>query len=136
MSPVTIISWGKYSSSQHKILMSVQLLGLMRVFNFFFFFSQYPSELGLAAAFVFSTLVCLSRLYTGMHTVLVRMSLSSAFLQQLPSPPPTGMCALPWPCHHGAGAVVPLNLGLCLQRKPSGYCNLSPQAVIYSPGRE
>ncbi|NXG69269.1 SGPP2 phosphatase, partial [Baryphthengus martii] len=31
---------------------------------------QYPFELGLAAAFVFSTLVCLSRLYTGMHTVL------------------------------------------------------------------
>ncbi|NXR37719.1 SGPP2 phosphatase, partial [Zosterops hypoxanthus] len=31
---------------------------------------KYPSELGLAAAFVFSTLVCLSRLYTGMHTVL------------------------------------------------------------------
>ncbi|NXH11067.1 SGPP2 phosphatase, partial [Bucco capensis] len=31
---------------------------------------QYPFELGLAAALVFSTLVCLSRLYTGMHTVL------------------------------------------------------------------
>ncbi|KFQ68262.1 Sphingosine-1-phosphate phosphatase 2, partial [Phaethon lepturus] len=31
---------------------------------------KYPFELGLAAAFVFSTLVCLSRLYTGMHTVL------------------------------------------------------------------
>uniref|UniRef100_A0A8C3NVR2 Sphingosine-1-phosphate phosphatase 2 n=1 Tax=Cyanoderma ruficeps TaxID=181631 RepID=A0A8C3NVR2_9PASS len=31
---------------------------------------RYPFELGLAAAFVFSTLVCLSRLYTGMHTVL------------------------------------------------------------------
>ncbi|XP_008935418.1 PREDICTED: sphingosine-1-phosphate phosphatase 2, partial [Merops nubicus] len=30
----------------------------------------YPFELGLAAAFVFSMLVCLSRLYTGMHTVL------------------------------------------------------------------
>uniref|UniRef100_A0A8C4UC11 Sphingosine-1-phosphate phosphatase 2 n=1 Tax=Falco tinnunculus TaxID=100819 RepID=A0A8C4UC11_FALTI len=31
---------------------------------------KYPFELGLVAAFVFSTLVCLSRLYTGMHTVL------------------------------------------------------------------
>ncbi|XP_054242214.1 sphingosine-1-phosphate phosphatase 2 [Indicator indicator] len=31
---------------------------------------EYPFEFGLAAAFVFSTLVCLSRLYTGMHTVL------------------------------------------------------------------
>uniref|UniRef100_A0A8C0VF55 Sphingosine-1-phosphate phosphatase 2 n=2 Tax=Cyanistes caeruleus TaxID=156563 RepID=A0A8C0VF55_CYACU len=31
---------------------------------------KYPFELGLVAAFVFSTLVCLSRLYTGMHTLL------------------------------------------------------------------
>ncbi|XP_035744762.1 sphingosine-1-phosphate phosphatase 2 [Egretta garzetta] len=31
---------------------------------------KYPFELGLVAAFVFSMLVCLSRLYTGMHTVL------------------------------------------------------------------
>nr|XP_009674106.1 PREDICTED: sphingosine-1-phosphate phosphatase 2 [Struthio camelus australis] len=31
---------------------------------------KYPFELGLTGAFVFSTLVCLSRLYTGMHTVL------------------------------------------------------------------
>ncbi|NXY87034.1 SGPP2 phosphatase, partial [Alcedo cyanopectus] len=31
---------------------------------------KYPFELGVAAAFVFSMLVCLSRLYTGMHTVL------------------------------------------------------------------
>ncbi|KAI6063324.1 Sphingosine-1-phosphate phosphatase 2 [Aix galericulata] len=31
---------------------------------------KYPFELGLTAAFIFSTLVCLSRLYTGMHTVL------------------------------------------------------------------
>uniref|UniRef100_A0A663LJ56 Sphingosine-1-phosphate phosphatase 2 n=1 Tax=Athene cunicularia TaxID=194338 RepID=A0A663LJ56_ATHCN len=38
-----------------------------------FSFLIYPFELGLVAAFVFSTLVCLSRLYTGMHTVLVRM---------------------------------------------------------------
>lgn len=29
------------------------------------------------AAFVFSTLVCLSRLYTGMHTVLVRLHVPS-----------------------------------------------------------
>lgn len=78
MSQVTVISWGEYSSgasSQHKILMSVQLLSLMGVFIFFFPFSQYPLELGLVAAFVVSTLVCLSRLYTGMHTVLVRMGL-------------------------------------------------------------
>ncbi|NWU93424.1 SGPP2 phosphatase, partial [Upupa epops] len=31
---------------------------------------KYPFGLGLGAAFVFSALVCLSRLYTGMHTVL------------------------------------------------------------------
>ncbi|KFO84422.1 Sphingosine-1-phosphate phosphatase 2, partial [Buceros rhinoceros silvestris] len=31
---------------------------------------KYPFELGLVAALVFSALVCLSRLYTGMHTVL------------------------------------------------------------------
>ncbi|XP_055967798.1 sphingosine-1-phosphate phosphatase 2 [Sorex fumeus] len=31
---------------------------------------QYPFILGLMMAVVFSTLVCLSRLYTGMHTVL------------------------------------------------------------------
>lgn len=39
MSQVTVISWGEYSSgasSQHKILMSVQLLSLMGVFIFFF----------------------------------------------------------------------------------------------------
>lgn len=34
---------------------------------------QYPFILGLMMAVVFSTLVCLSRLYTGMHTVLVRL---------------------------------------------------------------
>ncbi|XP_044886412.1 sphingosine-1-phosphate phosphatase 2 isoform X3 [Mauremys mutica] len=32
--------------------------------------NKYSLVLGLMAAFVFSTLVCLSRLYTGMHTVL------------------------------------------------------------------
>ncbi|XP_067395066.1 sphingosine-1-phosphate phosphatase 2 [Emydura macquarii macquarii] len=32
--------------------------------------TTYTFVLGLTAAFVFSTLVCLSRLYTGMHTVL------------------------------------------------------------------
>lgn len=37
------------------------------------FFPQYPFLLGLMMAVVFSTLVCLSRLYTGMHTVLVRL---------------------------------------------------------------
>ncbi|XP_004701697.1 sphingosine-1-phosphate phosphatase 2 [Echinops telfairi] len=31
---------------------------------------EYPFALGLTMAVVFSTLVCLSRLYTGMHTVL------------------------------------------------------------------
>lgn len=34
---------------------------------------QYPFILGLMMAVVFSTLVSLSRLYTGMHTVLVRL---------------------------------------------------------------
>uniref|UniRef100_A0A8C0YVR3 Phosphatidic acid phosphatase type 2/haloperoxidase domain-containing protein n=1 Tax=Canis lupus familiaris TaxID=9615 RepID=A0A8C0YVR3_CANLF len=32
---------------------------------------QYPFVLGLLMAVLFSTLVCLSRLYTGMHTVLI-----------------------------------------------------------------
>ncbi|XP_074860220.1 sphingosine-1-phosphate phosphatase 2 isoform X2 [Carettochelys insculpta] len=32
--------------------------------------NKYPYVLGLIVAFVLSTLVCLSRLYTGMHTVL------------------------------------------------------------------
>ncbi|KAM8804921.1 sphingosine-1-phosphate phosphatase 2 [Eudromia elegans] len=31
---------------------------------------KYPFELGLTGALLFSTLVCLSRLYTGMHSVL------------------------------------------------------------------
>ncbi|KAH0513456.1 Sphingosine-1-phosphate phosphatase 2 [Microtus ochrogaster] len=34
---------------------------------------QYPFVLGLTMAVVFSTLVCLSRLYTGMHTVLLEV---------------------------------------------------------------
>lgn len=50
----------------------------------FSFSPQYPFELGLMAAFVFSTLVCLSRLYTGMHTVLV--SRAAPTLPSLPSP--------------------------------------------------
>ncbi|NXR14849.1 SGPP2 phosphatase, partial [Semnornis frantzii] len=46
---------------------------------------KYPFELGLAAAFAFSTLVCLSRLYTGMHTVLdvIGGALTSAMLLML-----------------------------------------------------
>ncbi|XP_048720843.2 sphingosine-1-phosphate phosphatase 2 isoform X3 [Caretta caretta] len=48
----------------------------------------YPLVLGLMAAFVFSTLVCLSRLYTGMHTVLdvIGGSLISAALIALTYP--------------------------------------------------
>ncbi|KAG8520851.1 Sphingosine-1-phosphate phosphatase 2 [Galemys pyrenaicus] len=34
---------------------------------------QYPFALGLLLAVVFSALVCLSRIYTGMHTVLVSL---------------------------------------------------------------
>ncbi|NXU49573.1 SGPP2 phosphatase, partial [Turnix velox] len=49
---------------------------------------KYPFELGLVAAFVFSTLVCLSRLYTGMHTILdvIGGALISAVLLILLSP--------------------------------------------------
>ncbi|XP_039345230.1 sphingosine-1-phosphate phosphatase 2 isoform X3 [Mauremys reevesii] len=36
--------------------------------------NKYSLVLGLMAAFVFSTLVCLSRLYTGMHTVLFTLT--------------------------------------------------------------
>ncbi|OPJ79170.1 sphingosine-1-phosphate phosphatase 2 [Patagioenas fasciata monilis] len=44
---------------------------------------KYPFELGLAAALVFSTLVCLSRLYTGMHTVLLNKSVCISALLAL-----------------------------------------------------
>lgn len=37
----------------------------------FFSVSQFPFEVGLLIATTLSTLVCLSRLYTGMHSVLV-----------------------------------------------------------------
>lgn len=105
-SQVTFISWGKHASgapSQHKILMSAQLLGLMVYLIIFFPFSQYPFELGLAAAFVFSTLVCLSRLYTGMHTVLVRTCLQLCF----PAAPQAGGHASTGAdsCAAGFGAV-------------------------------
>lgn len=74
----------------------------------FSFFPQYPFELGLMAAFVFSTLVCLSRLYTGMHTVLVsHAALSPAVpcprhargAALAARPPVTGDS--PRPCHCG-----------------------------------
>ncbi|XP_028586890.2 sphingosine-1-phosphate phosphatase 2 isoform X1 [Podarcis muralis] len=49
---------------------------------------KYPLELGLLGAFLFSTLVCLSRIYTGMHTVLdvIVGSLISAILTALAYP--------------------------------------------------
>ncbi|KYO33842.1 sphingosine-1-phosphate phosphatase 2 [Alligator mississippiensis] len=49
---------------------------------------KYPFELGLIAAFVFSTLVGLSRIYTGMHTVLdvIGGTLISAVLLALSYP--------------------------------------------------
>ncbi|CAI5775557.1 acidPPc domain-containing protein [Podarcis lilfordi] len=49
---------------------------------------KYPLELGLLGAFLFSTLVCLSRIYTGMHTVLdvIAGSLISAILTALSYP--------------------------------------------------
>ncbi|KAI1235804.1 hypothetical protein IHE44_0001891 [Lamprotornis superbus] len=63
---------------------------------------KYPFELGLAAAFVFSTLVCLSRLYTGMHTVLVRKCLQLCCPAAAPIPALQVMDDLPWPCLAGA----------------------------------
>ncbi|XP_034988460.2 sphingosine-1-phosphate phosphatase 2 isoform X1 [Zootoca vivipara] len=49
---------------------------------------KYPLELGLLGAFLFSTLVCLSRIYTGMHTFLdvIVGSLISAILTALAYP--------------------------------------------------
>lgn len=96
--------------------------GVICVFIFFFSFSQYPFELGLVAAFVFSMLVCLSRLYTGMHTVLVRMphtgcASSSVYLQRFPSPTLQAMCVLHWPCHCRDTGVMPLNPRLYVQRQ-------------------
>lgn len=114
-------------------------------FFFFFPFSQYPFELGLVAAFVFSTLVCLSRLYTGMHTVLVRMSCAA------PCPSCLHLClptAIPIPSHSSdarpALAVPPPGYrshttkfqavhSKAAVRKPSGYCYLSPQGELFIP---
>ncbi|XP_063162771.1 sphingosine-1-phosphate phosphatase 2 isoform X2 [Candoia aspera] len=49
---------------------------------------KYPLELGLLGAFLFSGLVCLSRIYTGMHTVLdvIVGSLISLFLTAIACP--------------------------------------------------
>ncbi|KAH0624009.1 hypothetical protein JD844_007282 [Phrynosoma platyrhinos] len=49
---------------------------------------KFPLALGLIGAFLFSTLVCLSRIYTGMHTVLdvIVGSLISALLTALVYP--------------------------------------------------
>lgn len=75
------------AAAWHGLLLLHDILVHSGVTPAFVFLLQYPFELGLTAAFVFSTLVCLSRLYTGMHTVLVRLHSTS---------PPS--LAWAWPC--------------------------------------
>lgn len=75
------------AAAWHGLLLLHNVLVHSGVTPAFVFLLQYPFELGLTAAFVFSTLVCLSRLYTGMHTVLVRLHSTS---------PPS--LAWAWPC--------------------------------------
>uniref|UniRef100_A0A8D0GBU8 Sphingosine-1-phosphate phosphatase 2 n=1 Tax=Sphenodon punctatus TaxID=8508 RepID=A0A8D0GBU8_SPHPU len=89
---------------------------------------KYPFELGLLAAFIFSTLVCGSRLYTGMHTVLdvIGGSLIAAVLIALAYPA--------WDCIDHLMLTSPLfpvfSIGL-----PLLLCYNYPKLDYYSPTR-
>ncbi|XP_051482338.1 sphingosine-1-phosphate phosphatase 2 isoform X1 [Apus apus] len=89
---------------------------------------KYPFELGLAAAFVFSTLVCLSRLYTGMHTVLdvIGGALISAVLLVLLYPA--------WDTIDHLLFTSPFSPLLCLV-VPLVLCYNYPKLDYYSPTR-
>ncbi|XP_060049645.1 sphingosine-1-phosphate phosphatase 2 isoform X2 [Erinaceus europaeus] len=88
----------------------------------------YPFVLGLMMAVVFSTLVCLSRLYTGMHTVLDVLGgvLITATLIAITYPA--------WPLIdslHSASPVLPV----CVIVVPFLLCYHYPVSDAYTPTR-
>ncbi|XP_077011374.1 sphingosine-1-phosphate phosphatase 2 isoform X1 [Tamandua tetradactyla] len=89
---------------------------------------EYPFALGLAVAVVFSTLVCLSRLYTGMHTVLdvVGGVLMTALLIAFTYPAWTLI-----DCLDSASPLFPV----CVVIVPFFLCYNYPVSDYYSPTR-
>ncbi|ERE86546.1 sphingosine-1-phosphate phosphatase 2-like protein [Cricetulus griseus] len=89
---------------------------------------QYPFALGLTMAVVFSTLVCLSRLYTGMHTVLDVLGgvLITAFLIALTYPA--------WTLIDSLDSASPL-FPVCVIVVPFFLCYNYPVSDYYSPTR-
>ncbi|XP_061492768.1 sphingosine-1-phosphate phosphatase 2 isoform X1 [Rhineura floridana] len=89
---------------------------------------KYPLELGLMGAFLFSTLVCLSRIYTGMHTVLdvIAGSLISAILTALTYPT--------WDFVDHLILTSPLCPVFCIV-VPLFLCYKYPKLDYYSPTR-
>ncbi|XP_033006139.1 sphingosine-1-phosphate phosphatase 2 isoform X1 [Lacerta agilis] len=89
---------------------------------------KYPLELGLLGAFLFSTLVCLSRIYTGMHTVLdvIVGSLISAILTALAYPT--------WDLLDHLMLTSPLCPMFCIV-VPLILCYNYPKLDYYSPTR-
>uniref|UniRef100_A0A8C3X0S7 Sphingosine-1-phosphate phosphatase 2 n=1 Tax=Catagonus wagneri TaxID=51154 RepID=A0A8C3X0S7_9CETA len=89
---------------------------------------QYPFVLGLMMAVVFSTLVCLSRLYTGMHTVLDVLGgiLITAVLIILTYPA--------WTLIDRLDSASPL-FPVCVLVVPFFLCYNYPVSDYYSPTR-
>ncbi|XP_047403200.1 sphingosine-1-phosphate phosphatase 2 [Sciurus carolinensis] len=89
---------------------------------------QYPFALGLTMAVVFSGLVCLSRLYTGMHTVLDVLGgvLITALLVVLTYPAWTLI-----DCLDSASPLFPV----CVIVVPFFLCYNYPVSDYYSPTR-
>ncbi|XP_017177085.1 sphingosine-1-phosphate phosphatase 2 isoform X3 [Mus musculus] len=89
---------------------------------------QYPFILGLMMAVVFSTLVCLSRLYTGMHTVLDILGgvLITAVLIALTYPA--------WTLIDSLDSASPL-FPVCVIVVPFLLCYNYPVSDYYSPTR-
>ncbi|XP_031224740.1 sphingosine-1-phosphate phosphatase 2 isoform X2 [Mastomys coucha] len=89
---------------------------------------QYPFILGLTMAVAFSTLVCLSRLYTGMHTVLDVLGgvLITAILIALTYPAWTLI-----DCLDSASPLFPV----CVIVVPFLLCYNYPVSDYYSPTR-
>ncbi|XP_008824034.1 sphingosine-1-phosphate phosphatase 2 [Nannospalax galili] len=89
---------------------------------------QYPFALGLVMAVVFSTLVCVSRIYTGMHTVLDVLGgvLITAVLIILTHPAWTLL-----DCLDSASPLFPV----CVIVVPFFLCYNYPVSDYYSPTR-
>uniref|UniRef100_G3U7C9 Sphingosine-1-phosphate phosphatase 2 n=1 Tax=Loxodonta africana TaxID=9785 RepID=G3U7C9_LOXAF len=89
---------------------------------------EYPFVLGLMVALVFSTLVCLSRLYTGMHTALDVLGgvLITALLIALTYPA--------WTLIDHLDSASPL-LPVCVIVVPFFLCYHYPVSDCYSPTR-